>query len=131
MPGSVQVALASESGEVLNGRFGSCVRYLVYKVSPSEIRLVGIRDALEADFVPDKNGFRVQLISDCQVLYLVSSGGPAAAKVIKGGIYPMKRMQGGSPAEVLGEFQRMTTDSDGAELVPILTAAVAAMAARH
>lgn len=120
MPGSVRVALASDSGEALNGHFGSCIRYLVYQVSASEIRLVGVRDALEADFAPDKNGFRVQLISDCQVLYVVSIGGPAAAKVIKGGIYPMKRLQGGSPAEVLGEFQAMMTQSPPPWLAKIL-----------
>ena len=120
MPGSVRVALASDSGEALNGHFGSCIRYLVYQVSSSETRLVGIRDALEADFAPDKNGFRVQLISDCHVLYVVSIGGPAAAKVIKGGIYPMKRIEGGPAAEVLAEFQRMMTQSPPPWLAKIL-----------
>ena len=120
MPGSVRVALASDSGEALNGHFGSCIRYLVYQVSSSETRLVGIRDALEADFAPDKNGFRVQLISDCHVLYVVSIGGPAAAKVLKGGIYPMKRIEGGAAAEVLAEFQRMMTQSPPPWLAKIL-----------
>lgn len=120
MPGSVRVALASDSGVALNGHFGSCIRYLVYQVSPAEIRLVGIRDALEADFAPDKNGFRVQLISDCHVLYVVSIGGPAAAKVIKGGIYPMKRMEGGPAIDVMTEFQRMMTQSPPPWLAKIL-----------
>ncbi len=120
MPGSVRVALASDSGEALNGHFGSCVRYLVYQVSPAETRLVGIRDALEADFAPDKNGFRVQLIADCHVLYVVSIGGPAAAKVIKGGIYPMKRLEGGPADEVLGQFQQMMIQSPPPWLAKIL-----------
>ncbi len=120
MPGSVRVALASDSGEALNGHFGSCIRYLVYQVSPTETRLVGVRDALEADFAPDKNGFRVQLISDCHVLYVVSIGGPAAAKVIKGGIYPMKRLEGGAAAEVLAQFQQMMTQSPPPWLAKIL-----------
>jgi len=120
MPGSVRVALASDSGEALNGHFGSCVRYLVYQVSPEEIRLVGIRDALEADFAPDKNGFRVQLISDCHVLYIVSIGGPAAAKVIRGNIYPIKRIEGGPATDVMAEFQRMMTQSMPPWLAKIL-----------
>jgi nitrogen fixation protein NifX len=120
MPGSVRVALASDSGEALNGHFGSCIRYLVYQVSPSEIRLVGIRDALEADFAPDKNGFRVQLIADCHVLYVVSIGGPAAAKVIRGDIYPMKRLEGGAAIDVLTEFQRMMSQSPPPWLAKIL-----------
>ncbi|MDO9596755.1 MAG: dinitrogenase iron-molybdenum cofactor biosynthesis protein [Azoarcus sp.] len=120
MPGSVRVALASDSGEALNGHFGSCIRYLVYQVSPEEIRLIGLRDALEADFAEDKNGFRVKLISDCHVLYVVSVGGPAAAKVIKGGIYPIKRIEGGPAAEVLSEFQHMMTQSPPPWLAKIL-----------
>lgn len=120
MPGSVRVALASDSGEALNGHFGSCMRYLVYQVSAQETRLVGVRDALEADFAEDKNGFRVQLISDCHVLYVVSVGGPAAAKVIKGGIYPIKRIEGGAAAEVLAEFQQMMTQSPPPWLAKIL-----------
>lgn len=120
MPGSVRVALASDSGEALNGHFGSCIRYLVYQVSPAEIRLVGVRDALEADFAPDKNGFRVQLIADCHVLYVVSIGGPAAAKVIRADIYPMKRLQGGPAMEVLTEFQQMMSQSPPPWLSKIL-----------
>lgn len=120
MPGSVRVALASDSGEALNGHFGSCIRYLVYQVSTTEIRLVGIRDALEADFAEDKNGFRVQLISDCHVLYVVSIGGPAAAKVIKGNIYPIKRIEGGPAVEVMAEFQSMMNGSPPPWLAKIL-----------
>ncbi|MDD2875314.1 MAG: dinitrogenase iron-molybdenum cofactor biosynthesis protein [Azoarcus sp.] len=120
MPGSVRVALASDSGEALNGHFGSCIRYLVYQVSATEIRLVDIRDALEADFADDKNGFRVQLISDCHVLYVVSIGGPAAAKVIKGNIYPIKRIEGGPAVEVMTEFQSMMNGSPPPWLAKIL-----------
>lgn len=120
MPGSVRVALASDSGEALNGHFGSCIRYLVYQVSATEIRLVDIRDALEADFADDKNGFRVQLISDCHVLYVVSIGGPAAAKVIKGNIYPIKRIEGGPAMEVMAEFQDMMKGSPPPWLAKIL-----------
>lgn len=105
IPGSVRVAIASDSGAALNGHFGSCLRYLVYQVSASERRLIDIRDALEADFSPDKNGFRVQLIKDCHVLYVVSMGGPAAAKVIRADIFPIKRVEGGEAEDVISAFQ--------------------------
>ncbi|HEY6895769.1 MAG TPA: dinitrogenase iron-molybdenum cofactor biosynthesis protein [Rhodocyclaceae bacterium] len=106
MPGSLRIALASDSGAELNGHFGSCLRYLVYQVSPEESRLVDVRPALEADFAPDKNAFRVSLIRDCHVLYVVSMGGPAAAKVIRADIFPIKRIQGGTAEEVVAEFQQ-------------------------
>jgi len=97
--------VASNSGESLNGHFGSCIRFLVYEVNVETSRLVGIRSALEADFSDDRNGFRVDLIRDCQVLYVVSVGGPAAAKVVRAGIYPIKLIDGGEAREVIAKLQ--------------------------
>lgn len=107
IPNSLRVAIASDSEAKLNGHFGSCLRFLVYQVSASDYRLVDVRDALEADFAPDKNGFRVQLIKDCQVVYVVSIGGPAAAKVIRGDIFPIKRVEGGEAEDVIRQFQEV------------------------
>ncbi|RTL47705.1 MAG: dinitrogenase iron-molybdenum cofactor biosynthesis protein [Rhodocyclaceae bacterium] len=107
IPNSLRVAIASDSGAGLNGHFGSCIRYLIYQVSATDFRLIDVRDALEADFAPDKNGFRVQLIKDCHVLYVVSIGGPAAAKVIRADIFPIKRIEGGTAEEVVRQFQQV------------------------
>lgn len=90
MEGSVRIAVASNSGETINGHFGSCLRYLVYQMSPTEIHLIDVRSALEADLSDDRNAFRAGLINDCQILYVQSIGGPAAAKVVRAGVYPIK-----------------------------------------
>lgn len=105
LPDSIRVAISSNSGQTLNGHFGSCLRYLVYELNTTEYRLVDVRSALEADFSDDRNGFRANLINDCQILYVVSVGGPAAAKVIRAGVYPIKRIDGGEAATVLSELQ--------------------------
>ncbi|MBL1176987.1 dinitrogenase iron-molybdenum cofactor biosynthesis protein [Pantanalinema sp. GBBB05] len=105
MPSSVRIAIASNHGELLDGHFGSCLRYLIYQLSAQELRLIDIRSAAAANLAEDKNGFRVSLIQDCQVLYIVSVGGPAAAKVIKAGIYPMKKAEGGEARKFLAELQ--------------------------
>lgn len=107
MPGSVRVAVASNTAEQLDGHFGSALRFLIYQVSPTEIRLVGARSALEADLSSDKNAFRVKLIHDAAVLYTVSIGGPAAAKVIKADIHIMPVPDGGPAREVLVKFQEV------------------------
>lgn len=106
MPDSIRVAVASNNEEELDGHFGSCLHYLIYQVSAEEIRLIDIRSASEAYLSDDKNGFRVNLIRDCHILYIVSVGGPAAAKVVQAGIYPMKKLEGGEAREVLGELQK-------------------------
>jgi nitrogen fixation protein NifX len=105
MPGSIRVAIASNAGENMDGHFGSCIRFLVYQVSRDQVRLVDLRSTDGADESDDRNQFRADLIKDCQVLYVVSIGGPAAAKVIKAGIYPMK-LNGEQPArEVVAKLQ--------------------------
>jgi nitrogen fixation protein NifX len=97
MPGSIRVACASNGGEQLDGHFGSCRRFLIYQVAPDEIRLIECRE-IDPDrqaAAEDKNDYRAALIADCHVLYVASIGGPAAAKVIKREVHPIKRPQMG------------------------------------
>ena len=48
---------------------------------------------------------RAGLIDDCQVLFVASIGGPAAAKVVKQGIHPIKHQTGGLSRERIAELQ--------------------------
>ena len=105
MPGSVRLAVASNTTEMMDGHFGSCERFLIYQVSPTEIRLIDLRPALEADQAEDKNAARTDLIRDCQVLYVQSIGGPAAAKVVRANIHPVKLAQTGPAREVVMRLQ--------------------------
>lgn len=120
MPGSIRVAVASNNRESLDGHFGSCLRYLIYQLSTSEIRLIDIRSAIAADLSEDKNAFRVSLIRDCPVLYIVAIGGPAAGKVVQAGIYPLKKETGGSVRVLLAELQQAIATSPPPWLAKIL-----------
>ncbi len=107
MPGSVRIACASNDGINVDGHFGSCSQFMIYQVSADETRLIDIRstdipDGLEVD---DKNVFRAELIQDCQVVYVASVGGPAAAKIVKLGIHPIKLAAIDKIAVVLGQLQ--------------------------
>lgn len=105
MPGSIRVAIAANRGENLDGHFGSCENFLIYQLSPTEIRLVDVRSGLDADAAEDRNAARAAVINDCQIVYLQSIGGPAAAKVVRAGVHPLKKPKGGAAREVLGELQ--------------------------
>ncbi len=111
MPSSTRVACASNRGDILDGHFGSCPRFLVYQVSVSEVRLIAIRSCAEGFKAEDKNAYRAGLIADCDILFVQSIGGPAAAKVIKAGIYPIKRPQAGPAIEAMAELQRTMADN--------------------
>ena len=92
MPGSVRIACASNDAINVDGHFGSCNQFMIYQVSADEARLIDIRftDSPNGLDVDDKNLFRAELIQDCQVIYMASVGGPAAAKIVKLGIHPIK-----------------------------------------
>lgn len=102
--GAIRVACASDGGEALNGHFGACRWFLVYEVSASDCRLVDVREADDAQ-AEDKSAYRAALIADCQLLYVVSIGGPAAAKVVKVGTHPIKWPDGGSARERAAALQ--------------------------
>lgn len=120
MPNSIRVAVASNTAEQLDGHFGSCHRFLIYQLSTDEIRLIDVRSALEADLSDSKNQFRLDLIRDCPVLYVVSIGGPAAAKVVQANIYPMKVEEGGEIRAILANLQHAIATSPPPWLAKIL-----------
>jgi nitrogen fixation protein NifX len=91
MPNSIRVACASNKGEMLDGHFGSCRRFLIYQVSADAYRLVDIRSTEEDSKAEDKNAYRASLVADSQIVLVCSIGGPAAAKVVKTGAHPIKK----------------------------------------
>ncbi|MDO8926741.1 MAG: dinitrogenase iron-molybdenum cofactor biosynthesis protein [Sideroxyarcus sp.] len=105
MPGSLRVAVASNTEENLDGHFGSCPRFLIYQVGPEDIRLIEIRSTSLADDAEDKNVARANLIKDCQIVYVQSIGGPAAAKAVRANIHPVKAPEGGKASIALQRLQ--------------------------
>jgi len=105
MPGSLRVACAASGAEQIDGHFGSCRCFLIYQVSADELRLVDVRPAQEPEGCEDRNEWRAGLIRDAQVLFVASIGGPAAARVVRAGVHPVKHPQGGDARERLAELQ--------------------------
>jgi nitrogen fixation protein NifX len=106
------VACASNGGELLDGHFGSCRRFLIYQVTAEGFRLIDVRaiDDTSAEAQDDKNAYRAALIEDCQVLYVASIGGPAAAKVVKLDIHPIKFPDGGNAREHIARLSAVLAD---------------------
>lgn len=108
LPDSIQIACASNHGERLDGHFGSCARFLIYQVSATASRLVAVRPASSiARLSVDHSAERVALISDCDLLCVLSIGGPAAARVVNSGIHPFKRPQAEDISALLRDLQQV------------------------
>ncbi len=105
LPGSLRVAVASNSADNLDGHFGSAPRFLIYQVGKQTIKLIDVRSTRIADEAEDKNVARSELINDCQIVYVQSIGGPAAAKVVRANVHPIKFPQVVPAREALARLQ--------------------------
>ncbi|MGL6259044.1 NifB/NifX family molybdenum-iron cluster-binding protein [Vibrio sp. WXL103] len=90
---SVIVAVTSNNGQELDGHFGSCLRVLVYQVTAEDFQLIEVRE-IESDTKGEERAqYLVSKIADCDLLFTLSIGGPAAAKVTRAGVHPIKVKQ--------------------------------------
>lgn len=106
MPQSVRLAIASNTAENLDGHFGSCKRFLIYQVTVGEARLIELRDPTACADAENPNEARAKLLEDCDLVYVQSIGGPAAAKVIRAGIHPVKFQAGGPVGAAVAQLQQ-------------------------
>ena len=111
--GAVRVAIATNDMKSLNAHFGSANRFAVYDVSKDGWTFV---EALAFDDVTEQSGLhktdgddritpKVEALAGCHLLFCLAIGGPAAAKVVRAGVHPIKKPGGGSAREVLAELQ--------------------------
>lgn len=88
---AIKVAFASKDMETINAHFGGAKEFVVYDVSKEGYVLSGVvktdTSEMEGD---DKTDFKVKALAGINIMYCESIGGTAAAKVIRGGINPMK-----------------------------------------
>ncbi|MNY38736.1 hypothetical protein D3C86_1733800 [compost metagenome] len=89
-------------------------------MSSAQLTLIDVRSALAADLAEDRNGYRRDLIADCQVLYAVTIGGPAASKVVRSGIYPIMKIAGGEAAQILAALQAVMASAPPPWLAKLL-----------
>jgi len=107
MPQSIRLAVASDSGETLNGSFSTCAAFLIYQVSAREIRLIDRRPPPPANRKSSRDALRTVLIGDCHLLYAQILGTPATARLMRAGIHPVRIAQGGPAREQLAILQRV------------------------
>lgn len=109
---AIKVAFASKDMETINAHFGGAKEFVVYKVSKDSFELDGVIKTDTSDLVgDDKTDFKVKALNGINIMYCESIGGTAAAKVIRGGINPMKAQDGKKIEEVLSDLIEMINDN--------------------
>lgn len=86
----LRVAISSNNQEQLDGHFGSCLRFLIYEVNATKFNLVDVRPVVSTESGLMRTDHLIELIKDCHILMTLSIGGPAAAKVVRADIHPVK-----------------------------------------
>jgi nitrogen fixation protein NifX len=105
---AMKVAFATKDMETINAHFGGAKEFVVYDISKDNFSLSGViktdTSELNGD---DKTDFKVKALKGINIMYCESIGGTAAAKVIRGGINPMKVQEPRKIEEVLSELVEM------------------------
>lgn len=92
LAGSLRVAFASNDGLNVNGHFGNCSLFFIYQLDGQSQILVDIRRYHQQES-EEANEARASLLDGCHLLFCEAIGGPAAARVIRHGIHPIKVKQ--------------------------------------
>lgn len=86
---ALRVAFCSNDGLQVNGHFGNCHLFFIYQITDSKTQLIDIRHFVEVEDQED-NETRARLLQGCHLLFCEAIGGPAAARIIRHGIHPVK-----------------------------------------
>ncbi len=105
---AMKVAFASKDMESVNAHFGGAKEFVVYDVSKDGFSLSGVIKTDTSELTgDDKTDFKVKALKGINIMYCESIGGTAAAKVIRGGINPMKVQEASRIEDVLKELVEM------------------------
>ncbi|MGL1959295.1 MAG: dinitrogenase iron-molybdenum cofactor biosynthesis protein [Colwellia sp.] len=116
----IRVAITSNNDEMIDGHFGSCLRFLIYEVNDKTWQLVEVRPVCCSENGLARTDYLVTLLHDCHVLATLSIGGPAAAKVVRANIHPIKRPLPQPSKEVLSPLQQVISNTPAPWLQKIL-----------
>ncbi|MCX8083314.1 MAG: nitrogen fixation protein NifX [Calditerrivibrio sp.] len=100
----MKVAFCSNDGITINEHFGHAEKIYIYDIREDTYSFLETRNTVRAnpnvdhlDAIDEK----IKKISDCKIVYFTQIGGPAAAKVIKNKIFPVKVNEGSKIEDII------------------------------
>lgn len=134
--GAVRIAIATQDMASLNAHFGSARKFAIYDVTPDTFSFV---EAIGFDDVSDEGGKhkddgddritpKVEALAGVNLLFVRAIGGPAAAKVVRARIHPVKIPDSMPIEAVIERVQTMLKGSPPPWLRKVLAAATGGVA---
>ena len=90
----LRVAFCSQDGLAINGHFGQNRLFFIYAFDDQGGWLADLRRYASSSAASDASEMRARLLEDCHLLFCQEIGGPAAARLIRHQIHPMKAPPG-------------------------------------
>jgi nitrogen fixation protein NifX len=111
----IRIAIATQDMKALNAHFGSARKFAIYDVTTDSSNFI---EAVAFDDVSDEGGKhkedgddritpKVEALAGCNLLFVRAIGGPAAAKVVRAKIHPVKIADPQPIDEVIARVQTM------------------------
>lgn len=112
----MKVGFATTDGIHVDEHFGRSGRFAIYEIDEKGFNLTEMRvfaDCRDLKVETTKNmgevheeavDMKVKKLTDCSVIYMTEIGGPAAARLVKNGIMPIKVREGTKIEELLEKF---------------------------
>lgn len=118
-PAGVRIAIATQDMKSLNAHFGSAHKFAIYDVTPTSSAFI---EAVGFDDVSDEGGAhkddgddritpKVDALKGVNLLFVRAIGGPAAAKVVRAKIHPIKIADPQPIDDVIARVQTMLKGS--------------------
>jgi nitrogen fixation protein NifX len=112
--GTMRVAFATHDRQRVDAHFGSAKTVLVYDVGPHEHTFL---EAVQFDDATSEQGYhqddgddrmqgKVAALEGCSLLFVLAIGGPAAARVVRARVHPVKLNQ---PEPITAVIERVQT----------------------
>ncbi|MBF0521139.1 MAG: nitrogen fixation protein NifX [Nitrospirae bacterium] len=113
----MKIAFATTSGMTVDEHFGKAGNFAVYEMKYTGCEFVEVRtfsnqetteiqeSRNEGQLHIDKVEAKVEKLSDCKIIYFTQIGGPAAARLVKRSVMPIKVDEGSVIAELLQNLQ--------------------------
>ncbi|KAA8995646.1 nitrogen fixation protein NifY [Affinibrenneria salicis] len=106
-PHQLLAAFASQDGLAVNGHFGQCRLFFIYAFDAAGSWLYALRRYPAAYRAQEGNEARARLLNDCHLLFCETIGGPAAARIIRHNIHPVKVTPGVTIASQREALQKL------------------------
>jgi nitrogen fixation protein NifX len=108
----MKVAFASSDKTHIDQHFGFAEHFVIWEIQPDDARMAGlVQIEATGDDDADKIAARVEALQDCAIIYVTQIGGPAAARLVKYKIHPVKSKGNETISDVVAKLQTVLRDN--------------------